>query len=93
MHTDFWDAHGVFFILFMCFFPRLTLLFSNVATGGIFWWLGWFISPRLLVAFLATMAYGDTNPFMVLMAWIWAFWLESTEKTMFRRGFRKIYPD
>ena len=32
---DFWDVHGIWFIIFMFFFPRLTLLFSSVAFGGV----------------------------------------------------------
>jgi hypothetical protein len=77
---SFWDNHGVFFIFFMFFFPRLTLLFSSVPFGGFFWWLGWIFAPRLLVAILATMAYLQTNPMLVFLAWIWATLLEVFEK-------------
>lgn len=81
MNTDFWDVHGVFFLVAIFFFPRLTLLFSSVATGGFFWWLGWLIAPRFLVAILATVAYGSTNIVLVVISWIWALSLESAEKT------------
>jgi len=63
---DFWQAHGIFFVIFMFFFPRLTLLFSSVAAGGILWWLGWLVAPRLLVAILATTAYWHTNAILVI---------------------------
>lgn len=77
---NFWDVHGVFFIFFMFFFPRLTLLFSSVAFGGFFWWLGWLFTPRLLVAVLATMAYWATNPVLCVLAWIWMLCCEGLEK-------------
>ncbi|RYZ60206.1 MAG: hypothetical protein EOP07_01625 [Proteobacteria bacterium] len=87
---NFWDVHGLLFIAFMFFFPRLTLLFSSVATGGILWWLGFIFAPRLLVAILATMAYWTTNPILVVCAWIWALSGETAEKTVVkRRGFRR----
>jgi cellulose synthase/poly-beta-1,6-N-acetylglucosamine synthase-like glycosyltransferase len=79
MH-NFWDIHGFWFIFFMFFFPRLTLLFSSVVTGGIFWWLGFIFAPRLLVAILATLSYIQTNPVLVIFAWIWALYGEKVEK-------------
>jgi hypothetical protein len=79
-HHDFWDVHGIGFVVTMCFFPRLTLIFSSVATGGFFWWLGWLITPRLLVAILASSAYWHTNPVLVIFTWIWALMGEGAEK-------------
>lgn len=79
-NVNFWDVHGIFFIFFMFFFPRLTLFFSSVAFGGIFWWLGWLIAPRLLVAILATIHYADTNIVLVVLTWIWAASIEFGEK-------------
>ncbi len=79
-HQDFWDVHGWMFVLAMCFFPRLTLLFSSVASGGIFWWLGWLFAPRLLVAILASLAYWHTNAILVIITWIWALAGEGMEK-------------
>ena len=83
--TNFWNVHGFLFILFMAFFPRLTLLFSSVVSGGFLWWLGWLIMPRLLVAILATTAYWHTNTLLVVFAWFWAIGGESTEKGIIRR--------
>ncbi len=45
--TNFWDVHGFWLIFFLFFFPRLTLLFPSVVTGGVLWWLGWIFAPRL----------------------------------------------
>lgn len=78
--TNFWEKRGVFFLIFISFFPRLTLLFSSVATGGILWWLGFIFYPRLLVAVLATMAYLQTNPILVGIAWFVAISGELAEK-------------
>lgn len=83
---DFWEVHGLWFIFFMLFFPRLTLLFSSVAFGGFLWWLGWVIAPRLLVAILATTAFWNTNPVICVLAWIWAFSGESAEKSVVGSG-------
>jgi len=35
-NQNFWDVRGIFFLFFIMVFPRLTLLFSSVAFGGIF---------------------------------------------------------
>ena len=78
---NFWDVHGILFVVCMFFFPRLTLLFSGVAWGGCLWWLGFVLTPRLLVAILATATYWHTNPVLCVFAWIWAFGGESYEKT------------
>jgi len=77
---NFWDNHGVLFIFFMFFFPRLTLFFSSVASGGLLWWLGFIFAPRLLVAILATFAYWETNTVLVIITWFWAIGGEGTEK-------------
>lgn len=78
--TDFWEVHGFFFLVFISIFPRLTLLFSSVAFGGFFWWLGFFFAPRLLVAILATVSYWNTNKVLVIIAWLLAVGGESSEK-------------
>lgn len=79
MNIDFWQVHGMFFILFMFFFPRLTMFFAT-PWGGLFWWLGWLFLPRLTVAILATNNYWHTNKFLVVLAWVWALGGESVEK-------------
>lgn len=87
MH-NFWELHGFIFIFFMFFFPRLTLLISNIATGGIFWWLGWFFAPRLLVAILATNSFWHTNTVMVVLTWFWALSGEASEKKVIEYNVR-----
>lgn len=93
---DYFDNRGFFFLIAITFFPRLTLLFSSVASGGLVWWLSWLFFPRVLVATLATFAYFQTNPILVTISWLVAFGGESFEKrsirnsrvvfTTFRRG-------
>jgi hypothetical protein len=78
--TDFWQKHGWGFLIAITFFPRLTLLFSSVASGGLFWWIGFIFTPRLLVAILATIAYLHTNPLLVFAAWVVAISGEVVEK-------------
>ncbi|CAN0329284.1 unnamed protein product [Chrysoparadoxa australica] len=68
--VNYWQKHGVFFLIFLTIFPRLTLLLSSVVSGGFLWWLAWLFSPRLLVAYLATVAYWQTNPLLVIFSWI-----------------------
>jgi hypothetical protein len=77
---NFWQKHGVFFLFFITLFPRLTLLFSSVAFGGFFWWLGFFFLPRILIASLATVAYFKTNPLLVTISWLIALGGEVFEK-------------
>lgn len=77
---SYWDVHGILpgIILCICLalIPRITTLFllllTSFASGGILWWLGWFILPHFLVAGLATLTYWNTNPALVILAWIWA---------------------
>lgn len=78
--ASYWDHHGVLFLVFIALFPRLTLLFSSVATGGVLWWLGWLFAPRVLVAVLATFAYWIHDPILVVLAWLFAVGGESSEK-------------
>ena len=84
---DFWDNHGVFFLFFITLFPRLTLLFSSVPFGGILWWLGFFFAPRILVAVLASVAYWQTNPILVVISWFVAISGETAEKWGFNQQF------
>ncbi len=97
--TDYWEVHGIFFLIFISIFPRLTLLFSSVAFGGVFWWLGFFFAPRLLVAILATVSYWNTNKILVIISWLLAIGGESSEKLFiirnrsFHRSNRKAFND
>ncbi len=66
---NFWDHHGVFVLVCLALFPRLTLLLASFATGGFLWWLGWLFAPHLLVAILS-IPYWDQNPVLVILAWV-----------------------
>jgi hypothetical protein len=78
--VNFFLRHGWFFLIFITFFPRLTLLFSSVPFGGLFWWCGLVFFPRLLVASLATVTYFKTNPLLVVISWLVALSGEVFEK-------------
>ncbi len=77
---NFFSNHGVLFLAFVTFFPRLTLLFSSVPSGGLFWWIGLVFCPRVLVAALATVTYYHTNPILVGVSWVVALSGEVLEK-------------
>jgi hypothetical protein len=62
-----------------------------VAFGGFLWWLGFFFMPRLLVAVLATVAYGKTNPLLVVIAWIVAISGEFMEKKKITNSKRFVF--
>jgi hypothetical protein len=84
--VNYWDRHGVFLLIFLAIFPRLTLLFSSIAFGGFLWWIGFLFVPRILVASLATVAYFHTNPVLVVMSWLIAIGGEVFEKWGVGRG-------
>ena len=77
---NYWDNHGLFFLLFITAFPRLTLFISSIPFGGLFWWLGFFFAPRFLIACLATLAYWNSNPILVIFSWLICLSGESGEK-------------
>ena len=85
---NFWDSHTLFFCIGMYFFPRLTLIFAT-PWGGLLWWVGLIFLPRLMIALLATMYYGNTNPFLCGFVWLWAIrsdYLEQQRIKAFREG-------
>lgn len=69
MIMNFFEQHGVFCLICLAIFPRLTLLIGSFASGGILWWLGWIFAPHLLVAILA-IPYWHSNPVLVIIAWL-----------------------
>ncbi|WP_075883660.1 hypothetical protein [Candidatus Protochlamydia sp. W-9] len=66
---NFWDSHGIFFLLFITLFPRLTMLFAVTIPFNPLTWMGWLFAPHLTVAILATQYYWQTNPILCIMAW------------------------
>lgn len=89
---NYWEDHGIIFLVFLGLFPRLTLLFSSVVSGGLFWWLGWFFVPRFLVAVLATLAFWNQNPGLVCLAWLFAIGGEASEKMVVVRRSQVVRP-
>lgn len=69
---NFWDVHGVLFIVVMYFFPRIAMLLATTVGGGILYWVGWLFVPRLTVAILASHCFWVTNPVLVILTWLWA---------------------
>ena len=86
---DYWNDSGVWFLIALTIFPRLTLLFSSIASGGLLWWLGWIFSPHLLVAILA-LPYWDSNPVLVVIAWMVAFGGTSGESKIVVRRRKRL---
>ena len=87
--SNYWDFHGAGLLIGLALLPRLTLLLSSIATGGVVWWLGWIFAPRILVATLATVAYFEANPILVVIAWLIALGGECGEKVLFRSKTRR----
>ena len=83
--AEYFDNHGWIFLFSIALFPRFTLLVSSlllgsIQLGGLIWWAGFFIAPRILVACLATVAYWHNNPILVVISWLIALGGESSEK-------------
>lgn len=69
---DFWTNHGIFFLLLCQLFPRLTIVFGTAFPLGADQIIAWLLAPRFLAAYLATQYYWDTNPVLVMVAWVMA---------------------
>ena len=80
MSGSFWEHHSILFVIAMFFFPRLTMLLATTYGGGLLYWIGWLFAPRFTVAVIATMFFGSTNTFLVVLTWLWALGGETTEK-------------
>lgn len=86
---DFWQEHGIFFLIFVTLFPRLTMLFATTVSFGLLAWIGWFFAPHLTVAILATQYYWHTNPILCIIAWFVAFAGTGGEFKMVQSGGRR----
>jgi len=75
---NFFTHHPWYVLIFLVIFPRLTLLIASFVTGGLLWWLGWVFCPYFLIAILS-LPYFNTNPVLVVIAWILAFSGTETE--------------
>ena len=83
---SFWDVHGVIFLLGLMVFPRITVFFFSTVTGGLLFWIAFLIVPRIFIAILAAYNYWDTNPILVILAFLWCLGGETTEKEATRRA-------
>lgn len=88
---DFWQAHGIFFLIFITFFPRLTMLFAVTVSFGPLAWLGWLFAPHFTVAILATQYYWHTNPILCIIAWFVAFSGTGGEAKLLQFGHQRYY--
>jgi hypothetical protein len=86
---NYWQHHGVLFLIGCAIFPRITTLFFSAATFGLWSILGWIFAPHLLVAILATTYYWDTNPVLVIISWFFAFGGTGGEAKVAQRGVRR----
>jgi hypothetical protein len=86
---DFWDYHGILFLLGCAFFPRITTLLFSSVSFGLWHILGWIFAPHLLVAILATTYYWDTNPMLVIIAWFFAFGGTGGEVKVAKKGMQR----
>lgn len=81
---NYWDVHGVWFLIFIMLFPRITMLVCGICfmpfTYPVWFWIGWVLAPRVVAAILATTFYWNTNPVLCVLAWIVALGGETTEK-------------
>lgn len=80
-NPEFWQVHGILFLLGLVFLPRITVFFFSAVTGGFLFWLGFLIFPRIFIAVLAAYYYWDTNPFLTVFAILLCLGGESAEKS------------
>ena len=74
----YWDNHGLIFLIGLAVLPRITMFLGGTVWGfallpppwPVLAWIGFFISPSLVIAMLATMHYWDTNPILCVIAWL-----------------------
>ena len=68
---DFWQVHGLIFLICIALFPRITMLVAGIVSSfGPLGWIGWIFAPHFTVAILATTIYWETNPVLCVIAWI-----------------------
>jgi hypothetical protein len=77
-------GHGIWFLVGLALFPRITLLLFAATPFGWLAWLGWLIAPHLLVAVLS-LPFWHSHPLLVIIAWIMALAGTGGEAGMARR--------
>ena len=92
-HSNYWNHHGIWILIFLAAFPRLTLFigwldgglnFAGTIFAGWIGGLSWFFVPRIMIAVVATLNYWRANPILVIAAWLIAVGGESGEKVAIR---------
>jgi len=86
MNASFWDVHGIFFLMGLVLIPRLTVIFFSAVTGGLLFWIAFLIFPRIVIPILAAYHYWDTNPVLVVLAFLICLSVETGEKTVVKRS-------
>jgi hypothetical protein len=86
---NFWQVHGLLFLIAATFVPRLTMLFAVSVPFGWLAWLGWLFAPHLTVAILATTFYWHTNPVLCVVAWFIALGGTAGEGSVASRTVRR----
>ncbi len=82
---NFWQAHGLFFLAGLVFFPRITVVFFSNVIGGPLFWIFFLFFPRLVIPILAAYHYWDTNPILVILSFLICLGGEGGEKTIVKR--------
>src|ERR1043166_1281189 len=68
IEMNFWDVHGLLFLLGLVAFPRITVFFFSHVIGGPIFWIFFLIFPRLVIPILAAYHYWGTNPILVILS-------------------------
>jgi hypothetical protein len=82
---NFWEVHGIFFLLGLVFFPRITVILFSHVTGGPLFWIFFLIFPRIVIPILAAYHYWDTNPVLVVLSFVVSLSGETGEKQIVRK--------
>ena len=62
-------GHGIWFLVGLALFPRVTLLLFAATPFGWLAWVGWLVAPHLLVAVLS-LPFWHSHPLLVVAAWV-----------------------
>ncbi len=82
---NYWEHHGILFLVGLTLFPRITVILFSGVTGGPIFWVFFLILPRLCIPILAAAHYWDTNPILVILAFIICLSGEGGEKRVVQK--------
>jgi hypothetical protein len=66
---DFFTTHSILHLIGWALVPRIMFIFFSLMSGGLLFWTGVILVPRIMVAYWATVYYWDTNILLCLAAW------------------------